>query len=135
MNDRAFAYGFGRGRLMKSTRDQATRLLESWRLANADLRCAFDDIDWSFSCSGRITSTVPRLKLRGAGFEAMLSLAGAEIEYECYDLDSETHRESAPEQTVSLTLTLPKSGRVHIVGRQTAERTAPRRPLPFESKN
>jgi hypothetical protein len=123
------------GRSMKSTHDQATRLLESWRLGNADLRCAFDDTDWSFSCSGRITSTAPVLKLRGAGFEAMLSLAGAEIEYECYDLDSETRRESAPEQTVSLTLTLPKSGRVHIVGRQTAERTAPRRPLPFGSKN
>ena len=122
---------------MKSTHDEATRLLESWRQGNADLRCAFDDKDWSFSCSGRITSTVPVLKLRGAGFEAMLSLAGAEIEYECYgsDTDSAAHHESPLEQTVSLTLTLPKSGRVHIVGRQTAERTAPNGSLSLGSNN
>ena len=122
---------------MKSTHDEATRLLECWRQGNADLRCAFDDKDWSFSCSGRITSTAPVLKLRGAGFEAMLSLAGAEIEYECYgsDTDSEAQHESPPEQTVSLTLTLPKNGRVHIVGRQTAERTAPRGPIRLGSNN
>jgi hypothetical protein len=122
---------------MKSTRDEATRLLESWRQGNADLRCAFDDKDWSFSCSGRITSTAPVLKLRGAGFEAMLRLAGAEIECECYDADTDSgaRQGAPPEQTVSLTLTLPKSGRVHIVGRRTAERTAPRGPLPLGSKN
>ena len=113
---------------MKSTHAEATRLLESWHHASADLRCAFDDKGWSFSCSGRITSTAPVLKLRGQGFEAMLSLGGAEIEYEYCDLDES----SAPdlesprnEHTVSLTLKLPSSGRVHIVGRQVTERMAP----------
>lgn len=108
---------------MRSTHEEATRLLESWHQGNADLRCAFDDKGWSFSCSGRIATTAPVLKLRGAGFEAMLSLAGAEIEYEYYDLDESTEAgaQSSPhEHTVSLTLKLPKDGRVHIVGRQAA---------------
>jgi hypothetical protein len=108
---------------MKSTQEEASRLLESWRQGNADLRCAFDDKGWSFSCSGKIASTAPVLKLRGQGFEAMLILNGAEIEFDYCDLDDTSETASEPsggEHTVSLTLKLPNSGRVHIVGRQLA---------------
>jgi hypothetical protein len=120
------------GVLMKSTQEDATRVLETWRQGNADLRCAFDDKGWSFSCSGRITSTVPVLKLRGEGFEAMLSLNGAEIEYDYRDLNGASQTAPEPsggEHTVSLTLKLPNSGRVHIVGRQLMEGPAPQRSL------
>lgn len=121
---------------MKSTQEEATRLLESWRQGNADLRCAFDDKGWSFSCSGRIASTTPVLKLRGSAFEAMFSLSGAEIEYEYCDLDESSDAPNGPsgEHTVSLTVKLPNSGSVHVVGRQLTDRPAPLGPLHLGAK-
>jgi hypothetical protein len=62
----------------------------------------------------------------------MLSLNGAEIEYDYCDLDDASEPASEPsgaEHTVSLTLKLPNSGRVHIVGRQSMDGPAPQRSL------